>query len=116
MKRGNPHTIQGKGFDNHPENINKNGRPKKLPVIDELLAKMLGAEGNEKSTAESIFDALISKALKGDVRAMELIIDRMYGKVTQTLDHKNNGTSFNSLSNAELIAIAARIVDAGTKG
>lgn len=98
----NPQNIKGKGFDAHPENINRKGAPKKIPAIDELLSKLLGEDEAEKSEAEAVFDALIKKAKTGDVRAIEVLLDRMYGKVSQTLDHTNNGGSFNNLTDDEL--------------
>ena len=33
MKAGNPHTIKGKGFDVHPENINRAGKGKKGEIL-----------------------------------------------------------------------------------
>ena len=86
MKRGNPHTIKGKGFDAHPENINRKGAPRKLPPLDDLLADVLGSNGENKSKARNIIEAMLNRALKGDVRAAELLLDRGYGKVLQKID------------------------------
>lgn len=61
---------------------NPNGRPKKIPAIDELLADVLG-EQDGKSVAKDIINALVTKAKKGDVRAAELLLERTYGKVKQ---------------------------------
>lgn len=88
--RGNPSKIIGKGFDNHPENINKKGRPKKLPPLDTLLAEVLGTDGKGKSDAERIIEALKTKALRGDTRAAEILLERGYGKVKQDIDVKGN--------------------------
>lgn len=90
MKRGNPDKIKGKGFDVYPEHINKKGAPKKLPALDVLLAEVLGSEDEKKSQAEEIIRALLKKALKGDVRAAELLLDRGYGKVLQKIDTNLN--------------------------
>jgi hypothetical protein len=90
VKRGNPHTIIGKGFDKFPEHINKKGRPKKLPPLDELLAEVLGTNGEGKSEAERILDSLLIKALKGDTRAAEILLERGYGKVSQNIDIKGS--------------------------
>ena len=86
MKRGNPHTIKGKGFDSHPEHINRKGAPKKLPALDKLLADVLGSDGTYKSKAQEIIESLLKRALKGDVRAAELLLERGYGKVLQRID------------------------------
>lgn len=59
---------------------NPNGRPKKLPQLDILIAQVLGEEKDGKSAAEAILMAMRAKAAKGDVRAAELILNRAYGK------------------------------------
>lgn len=63
---------------------NLNGRPKKIPEIDVLLADVL-SEGEE---AKEIIKALLQKAKKGDVRAAEVLLDRMYGKPKQDINQK----------------------------
>lgn len=65
---------------------NPNGRPKKIPELRELLANVLGDEKDGKSAAEAILMALRNKAIKGDVRAAELLLDRAYGKAKQDVD------------------------------
>jgi hypothetical protein len=73
------------------ESGNPNGRPRKLPELDKLLAEVLGEEKNGISAAEVILKAIRAKAAKGDARAAELLLDRAYGKAKQTID--NNITS-----------------------
>jgi Family of unknown function (DUF5681) len=65
---------------------NPNGRPKKLPKLDELLADILGEEKDGISAAEAIMKALRAKATKGDIRAAEVLLDRAYGKPKQTTE------------------------------
>jgi hypothetical protein len=65
------------------------GRPKKIPELRELLANVLGDEKDGKSAAEAILMALRNKAIKGDVRAAELLLDRAYGKV-KDIDNRPN--------------------------
>lgn len=62
------------------------GRPKDIPELRELLANVLGDTKEGKSAMEAVLMALRSKALKGDVRAAELLLDRTYGKVKQDMD------------------------------
>jgi hypothetical protein len=69
---------------------NPNGRPKKIPELRELLANVLGDEKDGKSAAEAILMALRNKAIKGDVRAAELLLDRAYGKVKQEAELSGN--------------------------
>lgn len=68
-----------KPFKPGDERINREGRPKKLPAIDDLLAEVLG-EGDK---AKLILEAVIRRAMKGDVRAAEVLMDRGWGKAKQ---------------------------------
>ena len=72
------------------ESGNPNGRPRKLPELDKLLADVLGEEKDGVSAAEAILKALRLKASKGDVRAAEIILDRAYGKARQVIDNNIN--------------------------
>lgn len=67
---------------------NGGGRPKKLPQLDKLLADVLGEEKDGVTAAEVILKALRVKAAKGDVRAIEVMLDRAYGKAQQTISHE----------------------------
>jgi hypothetical protein len=69
---------------------NPNGRPRKLPELDKLLADVLGEEKDGLTAAEAILKALRAKATKGDVRASEILLDRAYGKSKQTIDNNVN--------------------------
>ena len=68
------------------ESGNPKGRPKKIPELRELLANVLGDQKDGKTAAEAILMALRNKAIKGDVRAAELLLDRAYGKARQDFD------------------------------
>lgn len=65
---------------------NPKGRPKKIPELRELLANVLGDEKDGKTAAEAILMALRAKAVKGDVRAAQLLLDRAYGQAKQEID------------------------------
>ncbi len=71
----------GKPFTKGDKRINREGRPRKLPDLDALLAEVLGAEKSNKSAMLLILSALCRKAQRGDVRAAELLLDRGYGKL-----------------------------------
>ena len=73
------------------ETLNPNGRPKKLPELDKLLAEVLGEEKEGVEAAKAILMALRAKATKGDVRAAELILNRAYGKPKEHLDLNTGG-------------------------
>jgi hypothetical protein len=65
---------------------NPNGRPKKLPELDVLLADVLGEEKDGIEAAKAILMSLRKKAISGDVRASEVLLDRAYGKAKQVND------------------------------
>jgi hypothetical protein len=69
---------------------NPNGRPKKLPELDVLLAEVLGEEKDGKTAAQAILAALRAKATKGDVRAAEVLLDRAWGKAKQSIEHSGS--------------------------
>ena len=85
-KANNPQNLVGKGFDKHPENINKKGRPPKLPDLEPLLAEVLGEEKDNITAMKMVLLALRKRAFAGDVRACELILDRSYGKLVVKKD------------------------------
>lgn len=65
---------------------NPAGRPKKIPILDVLLADVLGSEDKKGVTvAKKILDALSLRAMKGDVRAAEVLLERAWGKVKQPI-------------------------------
>jgi hypothetical protein len=70
---------------------NPNGRPKKLPKLDELLADVLGEDKDGIEAAKAILMALRAKATKGDVRAAEVLLERAYGKSKQVVDLNHSG-------------------------
>jgi len=67
------------------------GRPKKLPSIDLLMAKVMGDEKNGITAAEAIIMKLRDMATKGDIRATQLLLDRAYGKSKQNIDITTQG-------------------------
>lgn len=77
-------------FTKNDPRINRNGRPKKLPEIDALLADVLGGdpEDPEKiSEAKQVLLAMLKAAKEGNVQAQTAILDRAYGKPKQALEH-----------------------------
>ena len=88
-RKGNPHTLKGKGFKEHPENCNRKGRPK-LPDLSELMAKILGREKEGQTAAEAILINIFNQATKGNLKAAELLLDRGYGRAKQQTDVNAN--------------------------
>ena len=68
-------------------NGNAKGRPK-LPDLGEAMAKLLGGEDEEKSGLKRVLAALQLRAENGDTKAIEILLDRGYGKAKQTIDMK----------------------------
>jgi len=70
--------LSGQGFHTNPERINRKGPPKKLPDITDIFL--------ESTTKEDLV-ALAKKAKlmgkKGNLRAIEWLFERIYGKAKQ---------------------------------
>lgn len=82
---------------------NPNGRPKKLPELDKLLADVLGEEKDGITAAEAILKALRAKAAKGDIRAAEVLLDRGYGKARQAVEHSGSLTTTPPVVNIQVL-------------
>lgn len=74
----NDQNLKDQGFDKNPERINRNGRPKKIP-LDSILAEIMDEKG-----LTNLLKSLYKAALKGNTRAAEMLLDRYYGKTIQT--------------------------------
>ncbi len=75
----------GKLFKADDSRINKLGRPKKMN-LERLLRKVLMERVNNQAAIKGILIMLRDNALKGDIRAAELLLDRAFGKAKQTLE------------------------------
>ena len=87
-----PENIVGKGFEKYPERINRKGRPR-MPDIKEALIKLLNEEKDGMAALDAVLKALRAKAIKGDVRAAQELLDRAYGKSHQSMDLTSKGES-----------------------
>ena len=67
---------------------NPNGRPRVLPELKEILSKDLSEESNGYSKLEVIIKQLNTKAARGDLRAIQEVLDRFYGKPNQAKEEK----------------------------
>lgn len=67
------------------------GRPRKLPVLDILMSEVLGDEKDGQTAAKVILLKLRQKAIAGDQRAAEYLLDRAYGKPKQTEQVEHTG-------------------------
>ena len=83
-----PNPIPGNKPFKKGQSGNPNGRPKKLPELDKLLADVLGEEKDGVSAADAILRKLRAMAASGNIRAAEILLDRAYGKPKQSVDLK----------------------------
>lgn len=79
-------------FAEHPECINRNGRPKKGETYTDIIRQM-GDLPNKELTSDdkkdlktAIIEKLYNLALSGDVSALRYLIDRVDGKPKETID------------------------------
>ena len=82
------------------ESGNPKGRPKDLPELKEILSEILSEEkeiqGKKLTGLRAVLISLHAKAVKGDIRAIQEILDRFYGKPQQYIDHTTKGNEINS--------------------
>jgi hypothetical protein len=98
-----------KPFKKGDPKINRKGRPPKLPKLDELMAEVLGKEDDKGMTAaQKILKALYTKALAGDVKAAEILLDRGFGKVRQS--HSLTGEDGNPVEVKHLFEITLNLL------
>lgn len=86
---------------------NPNGRPKKLPALDTLIAEIMGEEKEGISAADAILRKLRQMATQGNLRAAEILLDRAYGKAKQVVENKGEGLTVNisGLNKPESVSI-----------
>jgi len=115
-----------KGFRDHPEHINRNGKPrqaisallkeygdKKQISYDLLITNKDGKQvrkqgkisaGDKKTINQVIATILLEKALDGDMKAIEQILDRQEGKATQTIINDGSSSVANVIINRTVIS------------
>ena len=84
---------------------------RKFKVNFEAYSETKKSEGKELLRAKQF-----SMAMKGD-KALAIWLGKQYlgQRDKQEIDHKNNGNSFNNLSDAELLTIASKLINPETK-
>lgn len=82
------------GFNANPQNINKDGRPKKGYSITEMMKEMLESEPELK---KAIGRVIAKKALEGDMAAIDKLWKYMDGMPAQSVDVTTQGEKVNSI-------------------
>jgi hypothetical protein len=82
-KGGAPDNLKPfkKGLD---ERRNLKGAPPRIELKEALIKVLMETNGGI-TAYDAVLKALRNKAIKGDVRAIELIFDRVAGKVSQNI-------------------------------
>jgi len=100
------------------ESGNPGGRPKNIPEIKKLLAEVLGEEDGLNMALE-ILKVIRKKALDGDIRAAEVLLDRAYGRATTNIEVNSEGITIKVLrdgNNLEAEESAQRADEGTTEG
>ncbi len=102
----NPSTT----FADRPQDINRNGRPKKEHCLTDLLKEALDQEHTKtgKTNKQMIIDKMFELADKGDANILKYLFDRVDGKPLQTIEAniKRDETDLSKLSKEEMINLA----------
>lgn len=87
MEKPNAIVRDEKGRVLKGHSLNPKGRPKKGLTLAENISQALEAKVNgDPSKLEKIIDALVDKAEEGDTKAIEILLDRGYGKAKAFLE------------------------------
>lgn len=78
--------------ENAAENGRKGGQKSKRKgleqqIQDYLKERYTDKDGDERTRLDLIKDALLKFGLKGNVKAIETLLDRGFGKAKQQIDH-----------------------------
>jgi Family of unknown function (DUF5681) len=97
------------------ETHNPNGRPPILPGLKEALEKVLTEQKDGMTGLEAVFVALRTKAIRGDIRAIQEVLDRYYGKVKQDVNLTNAGEKFEPIDYSKLDESIIRAIVAASE-
>ena len=81
---------------------NVNGRPRVLPELKEVLTEILSEEitnqkGEKATRLEAILRTLNAKAQRGDIRAIQEVLDRAFGKAKSSTEMEENNSPVNKI-------------------
>lgn len=82
----NPNSLKNLKPIKKGEVRNPKGRKAVLPELEKIIAEALSQTKEGLTAAEAILQSLIERAVNGDNKAAEILLDRAYGKAKQTVD------------------------------
>jgi hypothetical protein len=105
---------RGKPFTRNDTRINRGGVPSEIRAFHHWMRESFAASLQERTDegrtkGEQIIRTLIKKAIDGDMRAAEYILDRMGGKPLQSVELSGSVGSF-ALSDADRAAAQAIVM------
>lgn len=103
------------GFQHHPENINRKGRPKVGLAFAELVREVMEETNpkTKKSKVESMVDVAISRAMRGSWQFYDALTSRAYGKVPEKVElSQEDKPDLSKLTDDELKQYAALMAKA----
>ena len=85
--------VKPKGFQANPENINRNGRPKKGESLADLMRVYLDKPHEKEAITnkEKFVQSVFKKAIDGEVAAMKLVWNYIDGMPLQPTDLTSGG-------------------------
>jgi len=84
-KGGAPGNLKPFVKGNDPRR-NLKGAPPVLPDLKDAIRAILSEQVGGKTKLEAVLETLYARANKGDVRAIQELFDRFYGKIKQEHD------------------------------
>ena len=94
---------------------NPNGRPKGSFSFENLIRNQLlkiRKEGGGKTRAQEVVESVIDAAIGGDMRAADMLMDRIDGKVASKIDFGDSALKMlTKLPESELKRIDSEIID-----
>lgn len=87
-------------FADRPQDINRNGRPKKEHCLTDLLKEALDQKHDEsgKTNKQMIIDKMYELANDGDAIILKYLFDRIDGKPLQQIENTNFNYDENDMS------------------
>lgn len=81
---------------------NPKGRLKGIPELRTILIEEFGSVEGMKSKLNNVFAALYKRSLRGDPKAAQLLIDRVWGKAPDKIEFSKAGFDFTLMSDDDL--------------